>query len=491
GVGKSELALEYAHRFASDYDGVAWLRAEDTSSLGLDYAALAGPLGLEQSRELAKTVAAVRAALSARGPFLLIFDNAEDPAALEPFLPHGEGRHVLVTTHARSFAGAQTTSIDTLTIEEAVTFLLERTHQDDEASARHVAALLGELPLAFEQAAAYIEASAVTLADYARLLEAHGLDLVERGKDYRYAKTVGTTWSLALEALRECPGAPELLNLCAFLAPEAIHLGDLAEACRRAPEDGAPAAPPVPKPLAGVFAGELRLHDARAALFRYSLASADGQAVKVHRLVQEVTRERLDAEGKKTWLGAALRAVNAIFPEESDDFRNWDVCGRWLSHALAVTALDGAAGLDVAATSRVLDRIATYLQARAEYGDAEPLFRRAPALREAALGSSHPDVAESLNNLAALLWQTNRLAEAKPLCRRALAIYEAALGPNHPSVAIDLNNLAALLRDTSRLDEAEPLARRALVICESSLGPEHPNTVKARGNLQKTLERRR
>jgi hypothetical protein len=261
GVGKSELALEYAHRFASDYDGVAWLRAEDTSSLGLDYAALAEPLGLEQSRELAKTVAAVRAALSARGPFLLIFDNAGDPAALEPFLPHGDGRHILVTTRALSFAGAQTTRIDTLTIEEAVTFLLERTQQNDEASARHVAALLGELPLALEQAAAYIEASAVTLADYARLLEAHGLDLVERGKDYRYAKTIGTTWTLAIEALRECPGAAELLNLCAFLAPEAIHLGDLAEACRRAPGDGAAAAPPVPEPLAGALAGELRLHN--------------------------------------------------------------------------------------------------------------------------------------------------------------------------------------------------------------------------------------
>jgi hypothetical protein len=202
GVGKSELALEYAHRFAADYDGVAWLRSEAPSTLALDYAALAEPLGLEPTRELDRTVSAVRRALSDRGTFLLVFDNAEDPAALEPFLPHGDGRHVLITTRAQSFGAAETTSIDTLSPDEAETFLLERTGQNDRDAARRVAALLGELPLALEQAAAYIEASAVTLADYARLLEAHGLDLVERGKDYRYAKTIGTTWSLAIEALR-------------------------------------------------------------------------------------------------------------------------------------------------------------------------------------------------------------------------------------------------------------------------------------------------
>jgi hypothetical protein len=102
--------------------------------------------------------------------------------------------------------------------------------------------------------------------------------------------------------------AADLLNLCAFLAPEAIALGDLAEACRRTPREGE-TWPPLSDPLFSTMCDDLALDDARALLLRYSLAGADGGAVKVHRLVQKVTRERLDAESRKTWLRAALCAA--------------------------------------------------------------------------------------------------------------------------------------------------------------------------------------
>ena len=130
-----------------------------------------------------------------------------------------------------------------------------------------------------------------------------------------------------------------------------------------------------------------------------------------------------------------------------------------------------------------LDAHATILQKMGQYADAEPLFRRALAIDEKALGKDHPDVASSLNNLALLLYSQGKYGEAEPLYRRALAIREKALGPDHPDVAKSLNNLAALLDSQGKYAATEPLFRRALAIDEKALGKDHPTTVGIRKNL--------
>ena len=123
----------------------------------------------------------------------------------------------------------------------------------------------------------------------------------------------------------------------------------------------------------------------------------------------------------------------------------------------------------------IADNLATLLQATDRLGEAEPLMRRALAIREKSLGADHPDVASSLNNLAQLLQDTNRLAEAEPLMRRALDIDEKSYGPDHPEVATRLNNLAVVYKNQNRYAEAEPLYERALALGEKSLGADHPD----------------
>jgi hypothetical protein len=125
---------------------------------------------------------------------------------------------------------------------------------------------------------------------------------------------------------------------------------------------------------------------------------------------------------------------------------------------------------------------------QAQLAEAEPLMRRALAIDEVSYGAEHPNVARDLNNLAWLLKETNRLSEAEPLMRRALAIDEASYGAEHPKVTIDLNNLALLLQATNRLSEAEPLMRRALAIDEASYGAEHPKVAIALNNLAQLLQ---
>ena len=134
-----------------------------------------------------------------------------------------------------------------------------------------------------------------------------------------------------------------------------------------------------------------------------------------------------------------------------------------------------------------LDAHATILQKMGQYADAEPLFRRALAIDEKALGKDHPDVASSLNNLALLLYSQGKYGEAEPLYRRALGIYEKKLGTDHPWVATGLNNLALLLYSQGKYGEAEPLYRRALAIYEKADGSYHPDVATSLSNLAELL----
>ena len=151
-------------------------------------------------------------------------------------------------------------------------------------------------------------------------------------------------------------------------------------------------------------------------------------------------------------------------------------------HLQTATSLNNLANL---ATS--LNNLAASLRAQGDYAGAKPLYERALAITEKALGPEHPQTAMSLNNLALLLWAQRDYASAKPLYERALAISEKALGPEHLQTATALNNLAALLRDQGDYAGAKPLCERALAISEKALGAEHPQTAKALDNLAAVL----
>ncbi len=154
GVGKTQLALEYAYRFASEYDGVWWLHAETPVTLASDYAVLAPHVGVPLAADQGQMVREVRAALGQRQRFLLVFDNATDPKSIAPYLPLGGGHHVIVTTRAHVWPGAETEDVQTFALDQAIDFLLKRSKQSDRAAAENVAKRLGCLPLALEQAAA-------------------------------------------------------------------------------------------------------------------------------------------------------------------------------------------------------------------------------------------------------------------------------------------------------------------------------------------------
>lgn len=341
GVGKTRLVLEYVHRLAradqhaAAYDVVWWLRAEKHTTLVTDYRRLAQALQLPQhdALEPLAVVSAVHQWLTQHTGWLLLFDNAEGPEALRPFLPAAPlsagTRHMVITSrnpHWRQL-GVSPLEVPVLACQDAVTFLHLRTGQHDPESAAALATYLGCLPWALECAGAVIEALHVPFADYLAHLrtQPHPFLLRDMPPSNKPEDTLTMdaslwtsalqVWQVALEKVeRISPRGAELLRLCAFFAPDRLPQALLAST----------------QPL-------LALYDALELPLRYALIQQPyEQFFAVHRLIQMVIRASMPAHERQQWLEKALAHLAealACLPQEADA---WTATVPFLPHVLAV-----------------------------------------------------------------------------------------------------------------------------------------------------------
>jgi tetratricopeptide (TPR) repeat protein len=479
GIGKTQTAVEYAFRFRDEYQAVLWLNAESPLDLKLGCGELARAMHLpHQEDDLDRAVQALRLWLSAHPGWLLIFDNADDPAILEPLLPDAKHGHFLITSRARDFQClgiVDPVELAELPVKDATEFLLRRCNRqaadaEERDAAERLARELGGLPLALEQAAAYMVERKATFDQYLQGLSTRGVTLLAALPPAlgRYHMSVITTWAANYEAVQdESPAAAEVLRFSAFLAPDAIPFELLVQG---ASELG----PLVQDALSGADRDPLLVHDLLQPLCRYSLIRIDGdtELYGTHRMVQEVLKDAIDDATRRLWSERAVRAVNQAFPVV--EFGNWSRINRLLTHALVVASLVERDGMKFDEAGRILNQVAHYLHDRGQYAEAEPLCRQAMEIHRTALGEGHPDFAISVNNLAALYRAMGRHAEAEPLYRQAADTIRTAFGEGHPYFANSLNNLAELYCSMGRHAEAEPLCRQAMEIRRTALGEGHP-----------------
>jgi tetratricopeptide (TPR) repeat protein len=453
GVGKTSLAVEYAHRFRGLYAGVCWCPAKTRTGLLSALAGLAVTQGAATAEEadVGKAAkAALRRLAEQCATWLFVYDNVTAPDHIADLLPSA-GARVLITSRFSNWSElADEVALDVLPLEEAVALLRSRTGRGY-AGAQTLAEVLGRLPLALDHAAAYCKRTQMRFTDYAEKASSL-ISTAPRGADY--PRSVVATFDLAIaEAVAQCQGAEALMVYLAQCAPERIPM-TLVE---------------------GAVEDEAQRLQALAALVEVSLLKNDPfedgtPAVTVHRLVQTAARARSEANGSaQEAVGRLIARLVAIYQKDSySDPRSWPLCAHLTPHLLAQRdqrddALDWA---------ELLNRAGSYLYRRATYSQAAQLFRDALAIREKVLGPEHPDTAASLTSLANLLHTQGDLAGACRLHERALAIFEKALGPEHPKTATGLDNLATLLRHQGDFAGARPLHERALAIREKTLGPE-------------------
>jgi hypothetical protein len=470
GAGKTSLALEYAHRHLAE-GGVCWqLPAEDPAVLAAGFGELAAQLGAAEGGD---PVAAVHTVLAASSvPWLLVFDNAPDRATVTRFLPPAGPGRVLITSRNQIWPPGQVLDVPVLDPQVAGGFLVSRTGGTDQRAALELAGKLGGLPLALEQAAAYIQASGGSLAGYLASFLQRRPDLLGRGEPTGYLETVATTWRLAFEDLQHAaPGAAGLLRLLAFCASEAIPLRLLLQPRPGLAEQFGEEVAPVLVPL---LEDELAAGDAIAALRRYSLISppADG-SVSVHRLVQAVTADQMPAELASRWRQAAAALIEAAIPDDTAPPGTWPGCAALLPHAQAVLDL----------TSGGMFRIAQYLGYSGNYPAAQDLFAVLLPVRERVLGPEHPGTLTARHELATWTGQAGDAAKARDQFAALVPVDERVLGPEDPET---LRARADLARWTGEAGDAAGACDQfaALVpVDERVFGPEHRETLGNRGHL--------
>ncbi|MFC7105474.1 FxSxx-COOH system tetratricopeptide repeat protein [Nonomuraea rubra] len=406
GVGKTSLALEYAHRHLHDYQLVWQLPAADPAVLSAAFARLAALLGLRDTVDAADPVDQVHAALAARTePWLLIFDNAPEADALRPFLPPAGPGHVLITSRSGSWPREQGLELPVLEPEPAVALVLARSGQDDAAAASAVVAELGALPLALEQAAAFMSETGLALGEYLDLLHDQRAGLLAQGQAWGYEERITTTWQLAFRNLAGTSRqAIALLRVLACYSHEAIpyHLllsplegrtarelfaedvqrqrayGRLPGSRVRLVREFRPWMSAVAV-LQELPRDPLAINTAVGALRGHSLIGQPVEGtVPVHRLVQAVTLDQLAPHEQQRWRDAAAVLLESVLPDDPTRVAAWPRYALLLPHILAA----------LTPISPGMDKTAQYLGASGDYRTARSLFREICEALTAKLGPS-------------------------------------------------------------------------------------------------------
>jgi tetratricopeptide (TPR) repeat protein len=469
GIGKSSLAIEFAYKNASDYYLVWWVEADKHSTLLRDYIALAKALKLPEmnSPDHEAIAGAVKSSLEKnQAPWLLIYDNAEDPDSIERYLPKFGGHMIITSRNPNWKKFSNVLELGIFDYNEAVEFILNRTYKNDKIAAGELAKEMGCLPLALEQAGAYIEQTGISLSGYLELFRNNRDRLLRLVNVVGYPHTIATTWEISFQKLvEEYPVSIDLLSLLSFLSPENIPKSLIMKEKKVLPE-----------PLASALEDEIGLNQTIAALRKYSLISVNDEHLSVHQLVQEVTRSRLGND-KNKWAEIALKMINSGFKFDIFNAETWQRCSLLLSHAL--TAIRRAEDLNVESTEigHLLHKIGQYYKELADYARAKEILGKALITNRKQYGFSHPAVAKILNDIGSMMFDLRYQISAIMLTDASLAIAENTMGPDHPDIASILVNHGMAYRAINPL-MAKADHKRALKIDKRNFGLVHPHVAR-------------
>jgi len=537
GVGKTQLATEFAHQCADDRaawpGGVFWVAMSSPAGVGTAVAGSGRALGITgyDALPFPEQIEVTRRAWAGPEPRLLVFDNCEDPALLKEWRPTSGGARVLLTSRHATWppALAQTLPLGQLPRPAAVALLLsgraallgipaERLAADPDAGA--ICEQLGDLALAIHMAAAYLaERVSMPPADFLSELRAQSIDhaalqALDQDSPTEHIQHIAQTIELSYRLLRDDDRRPttddgqpttdygqptthdaltqnselrtlnslarRILALAAHCAPGApIPL----ELLRRAATDYRP--PTTDDDDSSIQNPKSKTQNLDAASHRLvtiGLASYgdEGQALSVHRLVAAFASKRQD-QATATELADQVAHSLMWIAKEIGDGGLPAKMRPLLPHAQHAAEAADRRGSEHAAT--LLNNLGSYFHSIAAYDDARALYERALRIDEAAFGPDHPNVAPDVNNLGMVVKDQGDLPAARTYLERALRIEEAAFGPDHPNVARDVNNLGTLAYVQADLPAARAFFELALRIDEATFGPNHPKVAIRVNNL--------
>ncbi len=484
GIGKTQVALEYAYRSQKHYQTILWINASSQETVVAEMLMLAEVLGIPSMAEMdsQERLLLVKRWLAEHQSWLLILDALTDVALMTAVLPLRSVGHVLVTTHLHvSQTVAQVLEVCPLAEPAAFTLLTQRSGlysqkypqrpatSEETATAHRVCHLLAGLPLALDQAGAYIEETGCSIAEYEQRYHAQEVVLLQQrgAMTIDHPASVVATWSLAFQHLEIYdPCAADLLRCCAFLAPEIIPQElFLKGASQLGPH------------LAHVSADVTRFDAAIRTLYRFSLVRRDPQTqtISLHRLVQVVLRSSLPVDQQVLWATRVIQALCQTFPHRHEP--QWKRCIFYLAHVHACEDLQAHYHLILPRMGAVVYRVGRFFHEHAQYQEASAGYQRALALcQQAPVVADTDGLPHILESLSWLALGQRRFADAHALLHQVLIIKQQVYGENHSETAMTLHMLGRLAHAQHHLEVAERFYRQALAIKEQTLGEEHAET---------------
>lgn len=474
GSGKTQIALEYAQKCIKEktYSYVFWSQADDLTT---SYTEIADVLKLEVTKKK-KSVAVVKAWMKRRlhTPWLLVIDNVEDCIALKDYLPenHPQG-HILITTSDSELPLKLNINnpieIPVFDPQEAKSFLYFRTGRTPNNSSNsnndpvaQICDELGYLPLALEQAGAFVSETGIFfqkyLDNYRKLRSRLLSNVTPRTGDYK--DSVATTWLMNFEAVQsESEASIDLLYLCAFLNPDSIPK----EIITKNPSY---LGKKIENALEGVEEAPALLDMALKPLYRYSLIRiGDNSSFSIHRLVQEVVRDRLDVDCRKLWIERAIKAVGSVFVVHSLDGVKRGT--RYFSNAKTVSEFGSQYNIELEEYLLVLASIGCFHMSVDEFALAEKAFKTSLQVAIDSSGEKHMQLATAFTNISSLYLQSGQEANASVELERAYELIRHKLPADHPQRAYVYNSIGRLYLRQEYYDEAEKWLIEALKIIEN------------------------
>ena len=475
GIGKTQITLAYAIDNAYCYGTIWWVNAENGVSVSTSYENFLTQKGIikkDAVYEKQELLNLVWGWMSQNPNWLFIYDNAESEEELTKYLPRINTGHILVTTRNRDWHNIHKIEVDVFQPQEAVEFFKQFNLEGDIDDAKKLAKELGCLPLALDQAAAYMLAASMSYQEYTALFIKRRLEIFVKGNDTSifYGQTVATTWNISLDKI-DNESAKQLIQLLAFLAPEHIQKDLFLQSGDYLPE-----------PLASAARDELDFEKIITDLAKYSLIKTDKGQISIHRLLQDVIRQSL-GDKRTQCFHYCVRILQELFAYDQYVVKTWAACSSLLPHIQAVLAHEDSLKTQTEGIACLYFQGARWLKHTAFYSDALKWHKKALVIREKVLGADHPDTATTYNNIGLVYYSLGDYEKALEWYEKALAIQEKVLGADHPVTAATYNNIGLVYYSLGEHEKALEWYEKALAIREKVLGAGHPSTATTYNNI--------